>query len=76
MHKLQIHKLVSRCDHLNISAMYSIFDSKEFELLSYRWVFLESTKISASEETNGLEKVPVQKLSRKFHFLVQFYTSN
>ena len=24
MHKLQIHKLVSRCDHLNISTMYSV----------------------------------------------------
>ena len=40
--------------------MYSIFDWKEFELLSYRWVFLESTEISASEETNGLEKALVQ----------------
>ena len=40
--------------------MYSIFDWKEFELLSYRWAFLESTKISASEETNALEKAPVQ----------------
>ena len=82
MHKLQfIHKLVLRCDHLNISTMYTIFDWKEFELLSYRWAFSESTKISASEETNGLEKVPVQimllwKLSGKFHFLVRFYTSN
>ena len=81
MHKLQIHKLVSRCDHLNISTMYSIFDWKEFELLSYRWAFFESAKVSASEETNGLGKTPVQimplrKLSGKFHFLVQFYTSN
>ena len=40
--------------------MYSIFDWKEFELLSYRWVFLESTEMSASEEPNALEKVPVQ----------------
>ena len=24
MHKFQIHKLVSRCDHLNISTMYSV----------------------------------------------------
>ena len=32
----------------------------EFELLSYRQAFLESTKISASEEPNALEKVPVQ----------------
>ena len=60
---------------------YSIFDWKEFELLSYRWVFLESTEISASEEPNASEKVPVQfmplqKLSGKFHFLVQFYTSS
>ena len=70
MHKLQIHKLVSRHDHLNISTMYSIFDWKEFELLSYRWAFLESTEISASEEPNVLKKAPVQfiplqKLSRK-----------
>ena len=28
--------------------MYSIFDWKEFELLSYRRAFLESTKITAS----------------------------
>ena len=60
MHKLQIHKLVSRRDHLNISTMYSIFDWKEFELLSYRWTFLESTEISATEEPNALEKAPVQ----------------
>ena len=50
MHKLPIHKLVSRHDHLNISTMYSVFDWKEFEILSYRWAFLESTEISASEE--------------------------
>ena len=30
MHKFQIHKLVSRHDHLNISTMYSAFDWKEF----------------------------------------------
>ena len=71
MHKLQIHKLVSRCDHLNISTMYSVFDWKEFEILSYRQAFLESTKIGASEELNALEKVPVhfmplQKLSSHF----------
>ena len=60
MHKLQIHKLVSRCDHLNISTMYSVFDWKEFEILSYRQAFLESTKISASEELNALEKAPAQ----------------
>ena len=37
--------------------------------------------MNASEETNGLGKAPVQiillqKLSRKFHFLVWFYISN
>ena len=37
--------------------------------------------MSASEEPNALEKVPVQfmplrKLSGKFHFLVRFYTSS
>ena len=62
MHKLQIHKLVSRCDHLNVSTMYSIFDWKEFEILSYRWPFLQSTKISASEEPNAMKKAPVQFL--------------
>ena len=56
MHKLQIHKLVFRCDHLNISTVYSVFDF-EFELLSYRQAFLESTEISASEEPNALEKI-------------------
>ena len=60
MHKFLIHKLVSRCDHLNISTMYSVFDWKEFEILSYRQAFLESTKISASEELNALEKTPAQ----------------
>ena len=63
MHKLQIHKLVSRRDHLNISTMYSVFDWKEFEILSYSCAFLESTKISASEELNALEKAPA-------HFMV------
>ena len=43
--------------------------------------FSESDEISASEEPNALEKAPVQfmplqKLSGKFHFLVQFYTSS
>ena len=60
MHKFQIHKLVSRHDPLNISTMYSVFDWKEFEILSYRQAFLESTEISASEELNALEKAPAQ----------------
>ena len=60
MHKFQIHKLVSRRDHLNISTMYSVFDWKEFEILSYWQAFLVSTKISASEEINALEKAPAQ----------------
>ena len=78
----KIHKLVSRRDHLNISTMYSVFDWKElFEILSHRQTFLESTEISASEEPNTLEKAPVQfmplqKLSRKCHFLVWFCMSN
>ena len=38
-----------------VQSMYSIFDRKEFELLSYRRAFLESTKICGSKETNGLE---------------------
>ena len=60
MYKFQIHKLVSRRDYLNISTMYSVFDWKEFEILSYRQAFLESTEISASEELNALEKAPAQ----------------
>ena len=56
MQKLQIYVLVSRCDHLNISIMYSIFDWKEFELLSYRWAFLKSTKITASCRTKCFGK--------------------
>ena len=60
MHIFQIHKLVSRRDHLNISTMYSVFDWEEFEILSYRQAFLQSTEISASEEINALEKVPAQ----------------
>ena len=62
MHKLQSHKLVSKCDHLNVSTMYSIFDWKEFEILSYRQAFLQSTEIRASEELNALKKAPVQIL--------------
>ena len=57
MHKLQIHKLVSRPDHLNVHTMYSILN---LNYLSYRQTFLESTEISASEEQNALEKAPVQ----------------
>ena len=60
VHKFQIHKLASRCDHLSIGTMYSVFDWKEFEMLSYRQAFLESTEISASEELNALEKAPAQ----------------
>ena len=60
IHKFQIHKLVSRRDHLNISTMYSVFDWKEFKIFSYRRAFLESTEISASEDLNALEKAPPQ----------------
>ena len=54
--------------------MYSILNLNYYH---YRWVFLESTEVNASEEPNALEKAPAQfmplwKLSRKFHFLVQF----
>ena len=40
--------------------MYSVFEWKNFKILSYRWAFLESTEISASEELNALEKAPPQ----------------
>ena len=40
--------------------MYSVFDWKEFEILSYRQTFFESTEISGSEELNALEKAPAQ----------------
>ena len=33
---------------------------KNFKILSYRWAFLESTEISASEDLNALEKAPPQ----------------
>ena len=41
--------------------------------VSYRWAFLESTEISASEDLNALEKappqiMPLQILSRKGQF--------
>ena len=50
--------------------MYSVFDWKEFKILSYRRAILESTEISASEDLNALEKAPSQfmalwTLSRK-----------
>ena len=96
MHKLQIHKLVSRCDHWNVSKMYSVFWRTKcfgkgtgtvyaiaavYAVVEIKWVFSDSTEISASEEPNALEKAPVQfislwKLSKKFHFLVWFYMSN
>ena len=52
-----------------------------FEILSYRQAFLESTEIIASEDLNALEKAPAQfmalwKLSGKCHFLLRFCTSN
>ena len=50
IHKFQIHKLVSRRDHLNISTMYSVSDWKEFWILSHRRAFLETTEIRASED--------------------------
>ena len=40
--------------------MYCVFDGKEFEILSYRQAFLESTEKGASEELNALEKAPAQ----------------
>ena len=54
---------------------------KNLNYYSYRQVFLESAEISASEDPNASEKVPVQfmplqKLSGKVHFLVRFYTSS
>ena len=86
MHKFQIHKLVSRRDHLNISTMYSVIIQAGI---------LESTEISAFEELNALEVAPAQfmalrilgrkgevqimpfrKLSGKCHFLLRFCTHN
>ena len=58
MHKLQMHKLVSRRDHLNISTMYSVFDWKEFEILSYKRAFLEYR--NKCFWRNALEKAPAQ----------------
>ena len=42
--------------------MYSIFDWKEFEILSYKQAFLQSMEIRTSEEPNALKKAPVQFL--------------
>ena len=55
--------------------------SSVYAVVEIKWPFLDSTEISASEEPNALEKVPVQymllqKLSRKCHFLVRFCMSN
>ena len=69
MHKFHIHKLVSRRDHLNIMQCTVFLTEKNFKYyhtgghfyrvrnkcLSYRQGFLESTKISASEELNALK---------------------
>ena len=62
MHKFQIHKLVSRRDHLNTSTVFlgGHFYRVRNKNLSYRQGFLESTKISASEELNALEVTPAQ----------------
>ena len=51
--------------------MYSVFDWKEFEIISYRRAFLESTKLSASAEPTALQKaqvhfMPLQKISGHF----------
>ena len=55
MHKFQIHKLVSRCDHLNISTMYSVLTEKNLKYYHTGGHFLESTEISASEDLNALK---------------------
>ena len=62
-----------KCFGKGTSTVYAVVEIKR--------AFLDSTKISASEEPNSLEKVrvqfiPLQKLGRKFHFLVRFYTSS
>ena len=59
LHKLKIHKWVSRCDYLNASTMYSIFDWKEFELSYWQTLFKESRNRCASEETHSLENYRV-----------------
>ena len=63
----------TKCFGKGTSTVYAVLEIKQ--------AFLDSTEISASGEPNALEKAPVQvmllqKLSGKFHFLVQFYTSN
>ena len=51
MHKLQIHKLVSKCDHWNVSTMYST--GSVYAVLEIKQAFLDSTEISASKEPNA-----------------------
>ena len=55
--------------------------STVYAIVEIKQAFLDSTKISASEEPNALEKAPVQfmplqKFSGKCHFLIWFCTSN
>ena len=60
----------TKCFGKGTSTVYAISEIK--------WAFLDSTEISASGKPNALEMhfMLLQKLSWKFHFLVQFYTSN
>ena len=69
----------TKCFGKGISTVYAIV--AVYAIAEIKQAFLDSPEISASDEPNALEKAPVQfmplqKLSWKFHFLIQFYTSN
>ena len=65
-----------------MSVQCTVFlNEKNLNYYHFGQYFLESTEMSASEESNALEKAPVQfmllwKLSGKFHFLVWFCTNS
>ena len=57
MHKLQIHKLVSRCDHLNISAAFLIEKNLNYHKGRH---FLESPEITVLLKKQMVWKAPFQ----------------
>ena len=79
LHKLKIHKWVSRPDHLNISIMFRVFDWVEFGLSYLQTLFRGSRNNPECSEVNVFLKkhIPqkdysslwcVLKLSGRFHF--------
>ena len=84
MHKFQIHKLVSRHDHLNISTMYSVIIQAGIFREYWNKCFWRTKCFgSGTSSVYGIVDIrrevqimPFWKLSGKCHFLIQFCTRN